>query len=422
MEQLKWETKKVKVKDLIQLDINPRKISEDKKQKLVESLEKFNLVEIPAVNTDLQIIGGNQRVTALLLVGRGEEEIDVRFPNRKLTKKEVKEYAIISNTHAGEFDFEILDLEFADISIGELGFEIEGWDDWKNKQDTLLAGEAQEDDFDVPEGGIETDIVIGDLFEIGEHRLLCGDSTDSDAVAKLMNGEKADCVITDPPYNVALGNETVEQAKKRNRRTDGLTIKNDKMSDSDFLDFLTNYFTTTYLNTKKGGSIYVFFADMELRNFVNAFLDGGFKLSQQLIWKKSSLVMGRKDYQSMHEPILYGWKEGEAHNWYSDRKQTTILEFDKPSRNGEHPTMKPIAIIEYLINNSTKQKELNYDGFLGSGSTMVASHQLKRKCYGMELDPKYCEVIVTRMIKLDNTLTIKRNGIDETQKWLDKLA
>jgi len=269
--------------------------------------------------------------------------------------------------------------------------------------------EAEEDDFD-GEPPVEPITVLGDLYEIGEHRLLCGDSTCSDTVAKLMNGEKADCVITDPPYNVALGNETVEQAKKRNRRTDGLTIKNDKMSDSDFLEFLTNYFTTTYLNTKKGGSIYVFLADMELRNFVNAFIDGGFKLSQQLIWKKSSLVMGRKDYQSMHEPILYGWNEGEAHNWYSDRKQTTILEFDKPSRNGEHPTMKPIAIIEYLINNSTKQNQLNYDGFLGSGTTMVASHQLKRKCYGMELDPKYCDVIIKRMIKLDPSLKITRNG------------
>lgn len=199
MEQLKWVTKKVKVKDLIQLDINPRKISEEKKQKLVESLEKFNLVEIPAVNTDLQIIGGNQRVTALMLVGRGEEEIDVRFPNRKLTKKEVKEYAIISNTHAGEFDFEILDLEFSDISIDDLGFEIDGWDDWKSKQDTLSAGEVQEDDFDVPVGGSETDIVEGDIFEIGQHRLLCGSSTQTDTWNRLMGDELADLVITDPP-------------------------------------------------------------------------------------------------------------------------------------------------------------------------------------------------------------------------------
>ena len=182
------------------------------------------------------------------------------------------------------------------------------------------------------------------------------------------------------------------------------------MSGKDFYVFLTDYFKTVYSNTKKGGSIYVFFADMELRNFVNAFLDGGFKLSQQLIWKKSSLVMGRKDYQSMHEPILYGWNEGEAHSWYSDRKQTTILEFDKPSRNGEHPTMKPIAILEYLIKNSSKIGDLIGDGFLGSGSTMVACEQLNRICYGMELDPKYCQVIVDRMLKLDPTIEIKRNG------------
>tara|TARA_R110000772_G_scaffold133533_1_gene242007 strand:- start:230 stop:934 length:705 start_codon:yes stop_codon:yes gene_type:complete len=211
-----------------------------------------------------------------------------------------------------------------------------------------------------------------------------------------MDGEKADLVITDPPYNVALGNETIEQAKKRNRRIDGLTLKNDKLSDKDFLQFLTNFFTTTYINTKKGGAIYVFFADMELRNFVNGFLDGGFKLSQQLIWKKSSLVMGRKDYQSMHEPILYGWNEGEAHNWYKDRKQTTILEFDKPSRNKQHPTMKPIKLIEYLMVNSSKKGDLIKDGFLGSGTTLIAAEKLNRKCYGMELDPKYCDVIIKR--------------------------
>ena len=154
-EKLKWETKKVKVEDLIELDINPRKISDAKKQKLIESLEKFNLAEIPAVNTDMQIIGGNQRVSALMMVGRGEEEIDVRVPNRKLTKKEVKEYAIISNTHAGEFDFEILEVEFADVELAEIGFDIPGWDDWQIQLDKDLVGDVQEDDFDVPVGGSE---------------------------------------------------------------------------------------------------------------------------------------------------------------------------------------------------------------------------------------------------------------------------
>ena len=262
MEQLKWETKKVKVKDLIELDINPRKISDAKKQKLIESLEKFDLAEIPAVNTDMQIIRGNQRVSALMMVGRGEEEIDVRVPNRKLTKKEVKEYAIISNTHAGEFDFEILDLEFADIEIGELGFEIEGWDDWKNKQDTLLASEAQEDDFEVPVGGSETDIVEGDIFEIGQHRLLCGSSTQTDTWKRLMGQELADLVITDPPYNVDYKGGTKE----------GLKIKNDNMSDGDFYQFLYDFYTALGSYTKAGGAWYVWFADVEIVNFAKAFL------------------------------------------------------------------------------------------------------------------------------------------------------
>jgi len=400
MEQLKWETKKVKVKDLIQLDINPRKISEDKKQKLVGSLEKFNLVEIPAVNTDLQIIGGNQRVTALLLVGRGEEDIDVRFPNRKLTKKEVKEYAIISNTHAGEFDFEILDLEFADISIGELGFEIDGWDDWKNKQDTLLAGEAQDDDFDVPVGGSETDIVEGDIFDIGQHRLLCGSSTQTETWKRLMGDELADLVITDPPYNVAYTGKT----------KDALTIKNDSMADGDFYQFLYDFYTALGSYTKAGGAWYVWHADSEGANFRKAMSDSGIMVKQCLIWVKNTMVMGRQDYHWKHEPCLYGWKEGAAHGWYSDRKQTTVLNFERPQRNAEHPTMKPIALIAYQIGNSSKADDIVCDGFGGSGTTMVASEQMKRRCRMMELDPKYCQVIIDRMIKLNPSIKITKNG------------
>ena len=400
MEHLKWETKKVKVKDLIQLDINPRRISEEKKQKLVESLEKFNLVEIPAVNTDLQIIGGNQRVTALLLVGRGDEEIDVRFPNRKLTKKEVKEYAIISNTHAGEFDFEILDLEFADISIGELGFEIEGWDDWKNKQDTLLAGEAQEDDFDVPVGGSETDIVEGDIFDIGRHRLLCGSSTQTDTWKRLMGDELADLVITDPPYNVAYVGKT----------KDALKIANDMQSDGNFYQFLYDFYTALGSYTKAGGAWYVWFADVEIVNFAKAFQDAGMKLAQMIIWQKNNIVMGRKDYHFKHEPCLYGWKEGAAHGWYNDRKQTTVLNFDRPQRNAEHPTMKPISLIAYQMGNSSKAGDVVADGFGGSGTTMVAAHQTNRRCRMMELDPRYCQVIIDRMRKLEPGITILKNG------------
>jgi site-specific DNA-methyltransferase (adenine-specific) len=259
--------------------------------------------------------------------------------------------------------------------------------------------DAEEDDFEVCEGGIETDIVLGDLFEIGDHRLLCGDSTDSDQVAKLMDGKKADMVFTDPPYNVAYEGKT----------KDALTIQNDKMNTSDFKNFLSEVFNVLYINSKSGTPIYVF-GPIEDGTFLNAFNESGFKLQSILIWLKNTIVLGRKDYHYKHEPILYGWKEGAAHNWYGGRDKQTVFECNKPPRNGEHPTMKPIELCEFYINNSTKNNNIIIDAFLGSGSTMVASHQLKRKCYGMELDPKYCQVIVNRMKKLDPSLVIKRNG------------
>ena len=372
---------------------NPRIIKDDKFKKLVASIQEFpKMLEIRpiVVNDDMIVLGGNMRLKACIHAGLKEVPI---IKVSDLTEQEQKQFIIKDNVSGGEWDWSMLANEWDAEELDAWGLDV---------PDFGKELEAEEDDFEAPEGGIETDIVLGDLFEIGEHRLLCGDSTDSDAVAKLMDGQKWDLIITDPPYNVAYEGKT----------KDALTIKNDKMKSSDFVKFLTDYFTTTLLNTKKGGGIYVFFADMELRSFVDAFLDGGFKLSQQLIWLKQTMVMGRKDYHCKHEPILYGWYEGEAHNWYSDRKQTTILEFDRPQRNGEHPTMKPILLIEYLMKNSSKKNDLIGDGFLGSGSTMVAAHQLERKCYGMELDPKYCQVIVDRMRKLDPTIKIKRNGVE----------
>ena len=399
-EKLKWETKKVKVKDLIELDINPRKISDAKKQKLVESLEKFNLAEIPAVNTDMQIIGGNQRVSALMMVGRGDEEIDVRVPNRKLTKKEVKEYAIISNTHAGEFDFEILEVEFADVELAEIGFDIPGWDDWQIQLDKDLVGDVQEDDFDVPVGGSETDIVLGDLFEIGQHRLLCGDSTQTDTFSRLLGQEMADLVVTDPPYNVDYTGKT----------KDALKIGNDKMSNEDFYQFLYDFYTALGAYTKAGGAWYVWQPDKQAHRFIKAFEDSGYKYSGLLVWVKDSMVMSRGDYHAKHETCIYGWKEGAAHGWYSDRKQTTVLNFERPQRNAEHPTMKPIPLIAYQIGNSSKADDIVCDGFGGSGTTMVACHQMNRRGRLVEFDPKYCQVIIDRMLKLDPTIEIKKNG------------
>jgi site-specific DNA-methyltransferase (adenine-specific) len=215
-----------------------------------------------------------------------------------------------------------------------------------------------------------------------------------------MNKEQFDLVVTDPPYNVDYTGKT----------KDALKIENDKKSNDDFYKFLFDFYIQIAAETKKGGSFYIWHADSEGANFRYAMANAGIMVKQCLIWVKNSMVMGRQDYHWKHEPCLYGWKEGAAHNWYTNRKQTTVLEFDRPSRNAEHPKMKPVELISYQINNSSKKGDLVGDGFLGSGTTMVASHQLKRKCYGMELDPKYCQVIIDRMIALDSSLTIKVNG------------
>ena len=253
----------------------------------------------------------------------------------------------------------------------------------------------------------------GDLWVLGDHRLLCGDSTKADDVERLMAGSKADLWLTDPPYNVALGmNETPEQAKKRNRRTDGKVVSNDHMPDADFRKFLNDCFSVAFAALKPGGSFYVWHADSEGLNFRGAVADCGQKTRQCLIWKKSSLIMGRQDYQWPHEPCLYGWRDGASHGWYSDRKQTTILEFDKPSRSEDHPTMKPVGLFAYQMANSTAPQGLCYDPFLGSGTTLIAAEQLGRKCYGMEISPAYCDVIVTRW----ETLTGKKATLETPAK------
>lgn len=412
---LEWHNEKRKVKDLVPFEFNPRKLSEEKKQLLINSIEKFNLAEVPAINLDNVIIAGHQRIKVLMELGRGEEEIDVRVPNRLLTDKEYKEYNITSNIPVGFWDVDVLEENFQDIDLEELGLIIDDgkvvFEDYDKQESNVKVLEAEEDDFDTtpPEQPIT---VMGDLYEIGQHRLICGDSTQTDTFEKLMQGELADMVVTDPPYNVALGMETKEQAKARNRRTDGLIIKNDKMSKDEFYKFLYDFFTALSTVVKKGGSIYVWYASSEVVNFAKAMVDGGWLYKQELIWNKNSMIMGRQDYQWKHEPCLYGWLDGGSHNWYSDRKQTTVIEWDKPSRNGEHPTMKPVGLFGYQIKNSSKENEIVIDAFGGSGTTMVACEQLNRKARIVEFDPKYCDVIVRRMIKLDPSISVKRNGVD----------
>ena len=307
------------------------------------------------------------------------------------TEEQKKQFLIKDNVGYGEWDWEDLANNWDSEQLTDWGLDI---------PDYKLETAAEDDNYEIPDE-IKTDIVIGDLFEIGNHRLLCGDSTQADTFQKLFDGDLADMVLTDPPYNVDYTGKT----------KDALKIANDKMDDGTFYRFIYDFYTALGAYTKKGGAWYVWHASSEIVNFAKAFIDAGFLLKQQLIWVKNSMVMGRQDYQWKHEPCLYGWKDGATHGWYGDRKQTTVLEFDKPNRNAEHPTMKPIPLFAYQIGNSSKHGDIVADGFGGSGTTMVACHQMGRRAYVVEYDPKYCQVILDRMLALDPAIDIKRNGV-----------
>ena len=393
------EAKKIKISEIKLNPNNPRLIKDDKFAKLVKSVKEFpEMLDIRpiVVNSDMIILGGNMRFRACKEAGLKEIPVIIA---EGLTEQQQKEFLIKDNVAGGEWDWNMLANEWNVEQITEWGLDIPNFE-----VDQVL--EAEEDDFDTtpPE---EPKTILGDLYEIGEHRLLCGDSTQTDTFEKLMQGEMADMVVTDPPYNVAYEGKT----------KDALTIENDSMGNDDFYKFLYDFYSALTTAVKKGGAIYVWHASSEVINFGKALVDAGWLLKQQLIWVKNTMVMGRQDYQWKHEPCLYGWLDGGSHKWYSDRKQTTVIEWNKPSRNGEHPTMKPIGLFGYQIENSSKVGDIVIDAFGGSGTTMVACEQLKRKARLIEFDPKYCDVIVNRMIKLDDTLTVKRNGVDVTNDW-----
>jgi DNA modification methylase len=277
---------------------------------------------------------------------------------------------------------EIEDLQLDDFDLSILGFDDKFLDGLLEPEPT--AGLTDEDA--VPEVPETPKTVLGDVWVLGNHRLMCGDSTSIDALEKLTEGNLVDMWLTDPPYNVAYEGGTKEK----------LTIQNDSMGDNDFRQFLRDAYVAADAVMKAGAVFYIWHADSEGYNFRGAAKDAGWQVRQCLVWKKSSLVMGRQDYHWQHEPCLYGWKEGAAHLWATDRKQTTILEFNKPSRNGEHPTMKPVELFEYQMLNNTKGADLVLDSFGGSGTTIIAAEKHGRYGRLMELDPKYCDVIIKR--------------------------
>jgi DNA modification methylase len=384
---------------------NPRKINPESLQRLKDSVEQFpKMMKLRpiVIDQDGMILGGNMRYLALKEMGWKEIPDEWVKIADELTPDEKRRFIIADNVSGGEWDYEDLAANWDPIELENWGLEL--------PENIFEQPEAIEDGYEIPDE-IETDIQLGDLFEIGEHRLLCGDSTDSDAVAKLMNGEKADMVFTDPPYGVSYAdkNRYLNSISPGNRIQ--IPIENDHMTLDDTKSFILLAFkqiklilakrSSYYITAPQGGDLLLMM--MMMMN------DAGLPLRHCLIWAKNNHVLGRTDYNYKHEPILYGWDN--VHDFYGKGEfQFSVWNIDKPLKNDLHPTMKPVKLIENALLNSTIEGMIVVDIFLGSGSTMVAAHQLKRKCYGMEIDPKYCQVIVDRMRKLDPSIEIKRNG------------
>ena len=312
-----------------------------------------------------------------------------------LTDEEIKAYRLVDNKTAemAEWDFDALDLELKnikDIDMGGFGFDSNVFDEEK---------EIVEDDFNtsLPENPASKH---GNIYRLGRHKLMCGDSTVLECVKKLVWGVPVDLLLTDPPYNVDYDAKEKRLEKVRPNKRVALKkntgIENDKIGDHEFREFLRKAFANAYEVMKSGAAFYIWHAEIEGYNFRGACRDSGLDVKQCIIWKKQHITLGRWDYQWIHEPCLYGWKKGASHSWYSDRKQTTVLEFDKPNRSELHPTMKPVALFDYLIKNSTKEGDIVLDLFGGSGTTIMACEQNGRAGYVMEYDPKYVDVIIKR--------------------------
>lgn len=380
---------------------NSRTHTEEQVAQVAASIKEFGFLNPVIIAEDNTILAGHARVLAARKLGLDKVPC-IKADN--ISEAQKRAYIIADNKlslNAG-WDEELLAIEISDLKNEAFDLSLLGFDD--KELDKLLSPDGDDivdDDFDV-DAELEKPAVTqaGDLWIIGRHRLLCADSTVQENMDRLMDCKKANLTVTDPPYNVDYHGTAGK-------------IKNDNMEDTKFHDFLLSAFKCLNSVMADDASIYVFHSDTEGLNFRKAFDEAGFYLSGCCIWKKPSLVLGRSPYQWQHEPCLFGWKKGGKHQWYADRKQTTIWEFEKPKKNDVHPTMKPIPLIAYCIMNSSMSNTLVVDPFLGSGTTMMACQQSDRTCYGLELDPKYCDVIVNRYIELTGSsdgIFVERNG------------
>jgi DNA modification methylase len=378
-----------KTDELIPYINNPRN-NDEAVDGVASSIKNFGFKVPIVIDSNGEIINGHTRLKAAKKLGL--EEVPVITAD-DLTPEQVKAFRIADNKVAeiATWNEELLNIELGELAELDFNMEEFGFGDFEEIK------EIEEDvDFDVtpPEDPTSQE---GEIYQLGRHRLMVGDSTSIEHVVALMGGQQADLLLTDPPYNVAYQGKT----------EDALTIANDSKTSGDFHLFLVNTFEAARSAMKKGAAFYCWYASSEVVNFHTSIEEAGFMVKQELIWSKNQMVLGRQDYQWKHEPCLYGWLEGASHSWYSGRNQTTILNFDKPQRNGDHPTMKPVALFDYQMKNSTKEGDIVLDLFGGSGTTLVAAEQNGRNAYLMELDPRYADVIIRRWEELTGEKAIK---------------
>lgn len=382
------ELQLVPIEKLVPYANNARTHSPEQIKKLRSSLREFGFINPVIIDRDYGVIAGHGRILAAQ--EEGLEKVPCVFADH-LTEAQKKAYIIADNRMAMDagWDEEMLRVEIEALQAADFDPLLTGFDE-KELADLFESEEdkVKDDDFDLS-AALEKAAFVerGDVWIVGRHRLMCGDATSSEDVARLMDGKKANLIVTDPPYGVSF------------KSSSGLTIQNDSIKNEEFYSFLLSAFKNMADNLEKGGAAYVFHADTEGLNFRRAFIDAGFHLAGCCIWVKDSLVLGRSDYQWQHEPILYGFLQNGKHPWYSDRKQTTIWNFAKPKRNANHPTSKPLDLLSYPIGNSSQPNAIVVDTFGGSGSTMMACEQANRICFMMELDEKYASVILRRAVE-----------------------
>ena len=412
MSKTTTEMQLISIDKLVPYVNNARTHSAEQIIKLRSSLREFGFVNPIIIDRDFNVIAGHGRLMAAK--EEGINEVPCVFADF-LTDAQKKAYILADNRMAMDagWDEELLKIEMEELQ--NLGYDL-GYTGFDEKELSDLFGiddkEVKDDEFDLTAALEKASFVErGDVWFVGKHKLMCGDATSSEDVAKLMEDKKANLILTDPPYNVAF------------KSSDGLTIQNDSMDNNDFYEFLYLSFKNMADHLENGGAAYVFHADTEGLNFRKAFIDAGFHLAGCCIWVKDSLVLGRSDYQWQHEPVLYGFMQNGKHPWYSDRKQTTIWNFDKPKKNSNHPTSKPLDLLAYPINNSTQANAIVIDTFGGSGSTLMACEQMNRICYTMELDEKYASVILRRYVEDTNdseNVYVIRDGVKILYKDLVK--